>query len=481
MRTSRDRLLAFAIACSFRPNNILLVWAAASSPELQPLTASSTTTAQVLERQLKQVSTESLYENSWADGLNQEWDDYQQAWRFLGFFTDCDDDSHWHYDDDVQAAYNNNNQHNSGDEQYTEEGCPRYVLWAAYVDPYYEGGGIGEYKFWDREDKKWDKTSCDYNPNNEDGDARCAKMDCHAEDTHWQLLGLYKHRQPDDWMEQLFKHEGVCVWSKDEYSFMKNARKAWPKGCTVSDATTVSGRTLNYDMKPGSGGTLNIALYTDEKCTQEYNGVSTSVEQVLGNFLTNQEASHDSQDNGDDALDYSGWSLQQALKYWESSMDAFRICQPCVAYDINNVGYNGGNKGSSYGTYDCDQDNNGGDDDYQGGGNNCVEDDFDCYDDAGYTNVNQCMKFRAKTYMDPATLRDVMLAQRQGTLVHTLPLQGMQGPHIGFFRMAGNVIVTMLYGAVAISIFVYSVIYFRKARKDFQWPAVDMKKPLVFA
>lgn len=262
---------------------------------------------------------------------------------------------------------------------------------------------------------------------------------------------------------------------------MKNARKAWPGGCTVSDATTMSGRTLYYDMKPGSGASLNMGLYTDEKCMQEYSGVNSNVEQVLGNFLTTQQGSGDSQDNYgyDDVLDYSGWSLQEALNNWESAMDAFRICQPCLAYDINNVGFNGGAEGSSYGTYDCDQDNNGGNDDYDGGG--CVEDDFDCYDDAGYTNVNQCMKFRAKTYMDPATLRDVMLAQRQGTLVETLPLKGMQGPSIGFFRMAGNISITVIYGTVAILIFVYSVMYFRKAQKDIRWPAIDMKKPLVFA
>lgn len=169
-------------------------------------------TADLLARQLKQISTDSLYQQSWADGMNQEWDDYQQAWRMLGFFVDCDDDSHWHYDDDYNAAQYNNNQHDSGDdEEYTDVGCPRYVLWAAYVDPEYEGGGIGEYQFWNRQSKKWDATSCDYNPYNDEGNARCAKMDCHEADTHWQLLGLYKHREPDEWMEQLFKHEGMFL------------------------------------------------------------------------------------------------------------------------------------------------------------------------------------------------------------------------------------------------------------------------------
>lgn len=279
-------------------------------------------------------------------------------------------------------------------------------------------------------------------------------------------------------MEQLFKHEGVCVWNQEQYAFMKNARKAWPKGCAVSDQTTLSGRPIYYAMAPGQGASMKMGMYTDEQCTQEYSGVNANVEQVLGNFLTNVEASHDSGDNGD--YDFSGWSLPQALKYWQSSMEVFTTCQPCIAYDLNNVGFNGGEQGSSYGTYQCEDDNNGYDDWGGGGGGGCVEDDFDCYDDAGYTNVNQCMKFRAKTYMDPATLRDVLLAQRQGSLVESVPVAGIQGSRIGFFRMTRLVIVTMLYAAFAIFVFVNGLLYLRKARKHVQWPTIDMKKPLVF-
>ena len=148
-------------------------------------------TADILSRQLRKQTADlsTMYAQSWADGVNQEWDDYQQAWRLLGFFIDCDDDSHWHYDDDTYVQQYSG----SGDAEYTAKGCPRYVLWAAYVDPEYEGGGIGEYKFWNRNNQKWDDTSCNYNA---EENGRCAKMDCHAANTHWQLLGLYKHRQP---------------------------------------------------------------------------------------------------------------------------------------------------------------------------------------------------------------------------------------------------------------------------------------------
>ena len=50
----------------------------------------------------------------------EEYDEYQQAWRMLGFMIDCNtvDD-----DDDQQASQNS--------EEVTEDGCTRYVLWAA--------------------------------------------------------------------------------------------------------------------------------------------------------------------------------------------------------------------------------------------------------------------------------------------------------------------------------------------------------------
>merc|ERR1719464_580193 len=48
---------------------------------------------------------------------------------------------------------------------------------------------------------------------------------------------------------------------------------------------------------------------------------------------------------------------------------------------------------------------------------------FECYDDAGYTNVNQCMKFSAKTAMRTATFRDLSLGRHQATLVE-YPLSG---------------------------------------------------------
>ena len=139
------------------------------------------------------------------------YDEYQQAWRLLGFVVDCNEII---YDDDYVESEGHSND-NAG--ALTNDGCARYVMWAAYVDTEYEGGGIGEYQYYDRENGKWDDSACyiskdvKYNAGNDDGNgnkrelqedeqgenqygngsskSRCAKMDCHLEDTHFSVLG----------------------------------------------------------------------------------------------------------------------------------------------------------------------------------------------------------------------------------------------------------------------------------------------------
>ncbi len=233
-----------------------------------------------------------------------------------------------------------------------------YPSHAQYVDLDYEGGGIGEYQYYDRYNKKWDTSSCSAS-----GTSRCAKMDCHLENTHFSLLGFFKHKSYDDWMEQLFKHLGICVWSDEQYSFMKNARKAWPQGCVASSSTTSDGSAIYYDVKPVRGGDIVVGLYTDTQCIKEYDGKDSSitVENILGNFLVNG-GSGDRNNNNGNGYDFSGDSLSDSYSRWNDAFGTFHICQPCVAYDLENL----------YGTKYSD---NGGK--------------FDCYDDADYTNVNQ--------------------------------------------------------------------------------------------
>jgi len=330
-----------------------------------------------------------------------EYDEYQQAWRLLGFMIDCNGAS----DDDENSG--------SGSEDTTEDGCARYVLWAAYVDLDYEGGGIGEYQYWDRDSQSWNATACNYA---EGGDSRCAKMDCHLEDTNFSVLGFFKHKNYDDWMEQLFKHEGMCVWSEEEYAFMKNARKAWPQGCVDTGSTNAEGDNLYYNIKPSTYGRINLALYTDTQCLEEYPVSTDAMEDIIGNLFAGGGSG--SGDNGD--YDFSEDSLADSMERWHSAFDVWHTCHPCVAYDIENT------DGTKY--TDDDDDYNY----YNGyynnrrklGGEYSAEGDvFECYDDAGYTNVNQCMKFSAKTVMNTATFRDLSLGKTQATLAE-YPLSG---------------------------------------------------------
>lgn len=261
----------------------------------------------------------------------------------------------------------------------------------------YQGGGIGEYQFWDKFSNSWNDIPCQYaEAANNGNDLRCAKMDCHKSDTHWSLLGMFKHKSMSDWMEQLFKHEGTCVWTDSEYDFMSDAREAWPDGCVQTDATTADGDTLYYATKPLSGARITIGLYTDTRCVTEYvpygSDDPNTVVNIVGNVLAEGGSGDGNNNNGDDNYDNGMYdSFENSLAAWDEALDTFRICQPCVAYDVYNYGYNAdddASRGQNYGTYRY-----GYDDDYRYNyyfGNGYVQgSDFDCYDDADYTNVNQ--------------------------------------------------------------------------------------------
>lgn len=54
-----------------------------------------------------------------ADGIG-EYDEYQQAWRYLGYMIDCNAREEEYDDDEHHDSF-----------EGTGEGCKRYVLWAA--------------------------------------------------------------------------------------------------------------------------------------------------------------------------------------------------------------------------------------------------------------------------------------------------------------------------------------------------------------
>lgn len=175
-------------------------------------------------------------------------------------------------------------------------------------------------------------------------------------------------------MEQLFKHEGICLWSDEEYAFMSSARESWPQGCILSGTTTEDGNPIYYDLKPVQGGGITLALYTDERCVEEYQKQSRNdpinIENVIGNLLV-EGGSGDSHDNNNYDFSSTYDSLEASLAAWDTAFDIYKVCQPCIAHDLLNYGYNGkGQYGANYGKYTY-----GNDDGYNNGGNGA---DFDC-------------------------------------------------------------------------------------------------------
>lgn len=322
------------------------------------------------------------------------YDGYQQAWRMLGFFVECTSS--------YSNNNNNNNNHDNKNKNNNGGSCTRSLLWAAFIDPGYSGGGLYEYSFYDPETNTYDNSSScalrsdnnnnnnNHNDNNnnknQQNNHRCALMDCHETDTTtWKLLGLYKEQYyGSEWFEQLFKHEGYCIWSQDEYKFMKGYYESWPEGCTQTDYKTKDGSaSLYFDLKPGYGGYMMYHFYTDSICKTELAMHPNDNNDPYASLL-------------EQALAKKNYLYGSNLQTFNKYLNIYKYCQPCTAYSLYNANNNNNNNG-----HRMLNDNN-----Y-----------FYCYDAAGYENVNQCMKFKTKTTMEYATMQNLQDAHQQGGIV----------------------------------------------------------------
>lgn len=238
--------------------------------------------------------------------------------------------------------------------------------------------------YYDRVHKKWNNAAC-----KESGSNRCVRMDCHEPTSHYKLLGTFKEPDYGTFLEQLFQYQGDCIWTDEEYKQMQGNLNAWPQECTQSQSG------IYYHIKPESGGSMGIGLYSDELCSEEYVG-DVSVEDVLS-----QEGNND--DNGDSAD-----GLYDNIESWNSAFDAFKLCQPCKASNLVSVV----NKDAAV---------NADGDRYQH-----MDDDENAYtcQDYGGDSVNQCAIFQANTNMFTASYRDIILAEEQGT-VGSLSISGV--------------------------------------------------------
>lgn len=222
-------------------------------------------------------------------------------------------------------------------------------------------------------------------------------MDCHLSNTHFSLIGFFKEPNYGEWMEQLFKHEGDCVWTDEEFQFMQGDRDAWPEECGATGFTTSSGSTLYYDLKPAPYGSYDIGLYTDSACIEEYTGDEYTAKDVVGG------------DNGGD----DGGDLYDDLATWNSAFDVFKQCQPCKAYMLTDIvagmGYEANADGNRYG--DADANNNGGRLRKLQDGEDGEDEEFRCHDAAGYDSVNQVRFFLLHAFGERERDDDVLIME----------------------------------------------------------------------
>eukprot|EP00547_Thalassionema_nitzschioides_P002529 CAMPEP_0194206278 /NCGR_PEP_ID=MMETSP0156-20130528/5348_1 /TAXON_ID=33649 /ORGANISM="Thalassionema nitzschioides, Strain L26-B" /LENGTH=645 /DNA_ID=CAMNT_0038932757 /DNA_START=46 /DNA_END=1983 /DNA_ORIENTATION=+ len=298
---------------------------------------------------------------------------YALAWRYLGLYRDCSSSNY-------------------------EGACDTTLLWAAYYDAHYSGNEIGEYQFW-RNDGGWDKTACKSHKG-----GRCAKMNCHVEhdwtNHHYQLVGVYKETNGlEEWAEQLFKHQGYCLFDTSGndsygYDFMQEVREEKiPYDCEwYANAVDTEGNYhyFYWMVQPVAGGNVGLGLYEDEACTEES---YYEVEDVL--YAKN---------NGDDSVleEY-----ETTLKKFNDGLDRFKVCQPCRAYNLYPNNSNNNRRQEEEEERRLNNDGQG----------NAEMWGYDCYDDAGYTNCNQCYKFETQTEMEVASISDLQEASAQGTIL----------------------------------------------------------------
>mmetsp|Transcript_35149 Transcript_35149/g.38059 ORF Transcript_35149/g.38059 Transcript_35149/m.38059 type:complete len:527 (+) Transcript_35149:77-1657(+) len=375
--------------------------------------------------------------NAYADTSQTYYDGYAQAWRYLGWYVDCNGGSSRYW----QQSGGGSGSGDSG--QVGNNYCQRYLMWAAYVDEDYGGGGIGEYAIFDTANGYYDSTACNTN-----GNGNCKYMDCHdPASTNWKLMGVFKEASffgNDAFFEQLFKHEGVCLWNDDDlYEFMSETRESsWSSGC-LRTGITYGDYGLFIDLKPTFNGNMTYALYEDNICSTEYEGNQYNVESVAANM----------------GLLY-GYYMEQ----WNDAMEVFKVCQPCRAYNLQNrrrslneedqkqskmednkeksksakagkeqqsdrkmydYNYNNNNYNSyNYNSYNSYNNNNNNGQNAETGWYSDDDDSYDpnngyfrCDDDADYSNVNQCMKFRSHGDLESASWEDLVAATNQGGIL----------------------------------------------------------------
>jgi len=273
----------------------------------------------------------------------------------LGGFIDCD----WQQGEDnmngrrgrrmESAAMNvtetrfttRNLNNNADDDAYGQNACGRWMMWAAYANPNYQGNGYYEYF--------------------DDDGVGTGTLDCHEANTEWLLIGVYR-QEFYQFLEQIAKH----LWALDEYEYAV----AWggldymtEDDCFQLYPNDDDGTYYYAGVWPSAGGTFQMMLFEDASCTTPRTDTKFSSvyeDQYYYNsywsqfdddqYLYNQKGrgrtlDEDKDDvcNGDQRrlgendgyMDCQAWASarEPTLEAVNSVFETYKYCTPCIGKD----------------------------------------------------------------------------------------------------------------------------------------------------
>jgi len=235
-----------------------------------------------------------------------DYDMWQQAYRMLGGFIDCDHQ---------KSEGSGDNGGGSGDGDGDDQACSRWMMWASYVDPNYQGYGYDEYF----------------------GDEPIGVLDCHKPDTDWVLLGVYR-QEFYQFIEQISKH----LWAIDEYEYV--VALAGLAYMTDYDCFYVgndsSGNVLYAGVAPQSLGGYQMGLYTDAQCIVP-DGASGMTYDDFGLQNDVYLGSKDATDDDSYSWAYDWWydTQEYTLTQLNGVYEQYMYCTSCIDYPTYQDGY----------------------------------------------------------------------------------------------------------------------------------------------
>eukprot|EP00934_Nitzschia_sp_Nitz4_P006126 Nitzschia sp. Nitz4//scaffold198_size39746//12940//14717//NITZ4_007599-RA/size39746-augustus-gene-0.1-mRNA-1//1//CDS//3329540512//6116//frame0 len=242
-----------------------------------------------------------------------DYDMWSQAYRMLGGFIDCD-----HQKDEGS--------HDNGDGGNEGGACSRWMLWASYIDPNYQGNGYYEYF----------------------GDEPVGTLDCHNPNTEWELLGVYR-QEFYQYIEQISKH----LWALEDYEYV--VALAGLAYMTDDDCfyvgKTDDGDAIYAGVAPQPYGKFQMALYTDDYCLVPNENTGYTFDDFGLYSDVELEGGGGSQDNNGGNADYSWadewWQDTQEYTFTQLNdvYDTFRYCTSCIDYPTYQDGYYIGDDG----------------------------------------------------------------------------------------------------------------------------------------